>query len=149
MPPRLGSGNFRGGLSLEIKCENPIIRSMKKLMLPLAVLFLSATAAFSGEGKFYSQVIHSTDQPFSFVIPANRYMKISNFTHSGNQMTQVGRIVVFQGLQGLPGIEVMQSDLSANSHIAHEDVYIAGPIVIYIQPLPSETLFLSYLLGSQ
>jgi hypothetical protein len=122
---------------------------MKKLMLPLAALVLSATAALAGDGKFYSRVIHSTDQPYSFTIPASRFMKVLNFTHSGDQNTQAGRIIIFQGATGLPGIEVMQSDLSANSHVPHEDVYIAGPIVIYIQPLQSETLFLSYLWGSQ
>jgi hypothetical protein len=124
-----------------------MIDPMKKLFLPLAVLLLSATAAIAGS-KIYSVVIHSTDQPYSFVIPASRVMKISNFTHSGDSSTQPGRIFVFQGPQPLPGIEIMLSDLSANSHIAHEDVSIAGPTVIYIQPLPNETLFLSYLWSS-
>src|SRR5882672_6334320 len=101
---------------------------MKKLMLPLVVLFLSVTAAFSGDQRWYSHVIRSTDQPFTFVIPGNRYMKISNFTHSGDN-SQMGRILVYQGLQGLPGIEVMQSDLVSTSHRVHEDVYIAGSVV--------------------
>ena len=146
---RLGGGpSGRRAIELGNESGNFIIGAMKKLMLPLVVLFLSATTALSGDQRWYSNVIHSTDQPFSFVISGNQYMKISNFTHSGNG-SQVGRILVFQGLQGLPGIEVMQSDSSATGHIEHEDVYIAGPTVIYIQPLSSETLFLTYLWGTQ
>jgi hypothetical protein len=123
---------------------------MKKLASIVSLFVLSITVALAGEGKFFSQVIHDTDQPFRLSLPANKAMKVLNFIQSGvpGPVINLGAIAVYQGTPGLSGIFVLQADFSSNNHVVHEDVFIAGPAVVYISPIAGETLFLSYLLAN-
>jgi hypothetical protein len=123
-------------------------------LLSTLFLILSSTLAFAGDGNFVTQVIHESDPPFSIVVPSNKFLRITNFiqegqTLQGNPPMEVnGEIFVFQGLQGLSGARVLYSERAGTTHQVHEDVYLAGPIVLYVAPVPNLTLVLSYLRGS-
>lgn len=122
---------------------------MKKLASIILTLFLTIAAASAGEGKFYSQVIHETDAAFVLRLPANKFIKITNFTQSADLPSDVvGSVHVYQGATGLPGTTALYSTLPGTTREVHEDIYIAGPAVVYVPTLPGAVLLLSYLLGN-
>lgn len=125
---------------------------MKTLASLTFTLFLTIAAASAGEGKFYSHVIHATDEAFVLHLPANKFIKITNFTHSGTSTDPdnfpTGAVHVYQGANGLPGTTALYSTLPSTTREVHEDVYIAGPAIVYVPALPGATLLFSYLLGN-
>jgi hypothetical protein len=122
---------------------------MKTLASLTFTLFLTITAASAGEGKFYSQLIHDTDAAFVLRLPANRFIKITNFTQSVALPSEAsGAVYVFQGATGLPGTAAVYANLPGTTREVHEDVYVAGPAVVYVPPLSGAVLLFSYLLGN-
>jgi hypothetical protein len=120
-----------------------------KSVLSALFLILSSIIVFAGDGTFVTQVIHDSDQPFSVYVPSNRFMRITNFIQEGatNPATN-GVIYVFQGAPSLLGARILYSTQAGTTHQPHEDLYLGGPIVVYIAPVPNLTLVLSYLRGS-
>ena len=117
---------------------------MKTLTCLIIAILVSISSLFSGDGMFVSLVIHGTDQPLRIDLPSSQYVIVKNFTQSPIiDLNDIGGIALYQGAAGLSGINVVFADASP-----HEDVYIAGPMIIYVQPIPGATLFLSYFLGS-
>lgn len=124
----------------------------KQIASIILTLFIPIAAASAGEGKFYSQVIHGTDPAFVLHLPANKFIKITNFTHTGTSTDPTnfptGAVNVYQGANGLPGTTALYSSLPSTSREVHEDVYIAGPAIVYVPALPGAVLLFSYLLGN-
>jgi hypothetical protein len=121
-------------------------------LIPTLFLILSSTLAFAGDGNFVTQVIHESDPVFSVYVPGNRFFRIINFIQEGQNGTPPteinGEVIVFKGAQGLSGARVLYSSQAETTHQLHEDVYLAGPIIVYVAPVPHLTLVLSYLRGS-
>ena len=126
---------------------------MKNIASFIVTLLITVTSLCAGDGKFYSQVIHETDGAFALRLPSNKFIKITNFTQSGSVETEpgvftVGAVYVYQGAPGLPGITALTAGLPSSNRVLHEDVYIAGPVIVYVPPVAGATLLLSYLLGN-
>lgn len=126
---------------------------MKKLASILLTLLITITSLSASEGKFYSQVIHDSDDAFVLRLPPNKFIKITNFTQStaiqitpGNFATAA--VYVYQGAPGLAGTAAVYSNLPGTTREVHEDIYVAGPAVVYVPPLSGAVLLLSYLLGN-
>jgi hypothetical protein len=120
----------------------------------IIALFILAATAFAKDGTFVTRVIHDSDPAFNVLIPSNKFMLITNFI--GQTTTQVpggavinaGEVIVYQGAAGLPGAVVLESSPTTTTHENHEDVYIAGPAVVYVSPVKGVTLVLTYLRGN-
>jgi hypothetical protein len=120
---------------------------MKKLLLPLAIFFISITGLFAGEGKYFSRLIHEGDAPIDLHINGSKYIKILDFRQSnvvevGPGEFTVAGIYAYQGAAGTPGMAV------ANAGQLDKEVVLAGPIVMYVPPLAGTTLFISYFIGN-
>jgi hypothetical protein len=113
----------------------------------MAIIAISSVSALGNSGKFFSRVIHSSDQAFTINLPAKQFLFITNFVQDGGDTA--GAVTVYQGAAGLPGINVLiASPSGSTTHEVHEDTYIGGPVVVTIAPVSDGTLFISYLLGN-
>ena len=120
---------------------------MNKPRLLTIIIALTVVSVFGNSGKFYSRVIHSSDQAFTINLPAKQFLFITNFVQDGGEMP--GAVTVYQAATGLRGINILIAARSgATTHETHEDTYIAGPVVVTIAPVSNGTLFISYLLGN-
>ena len=121
---------------------------MKKLTCIIALLVLANSAILAAEAIVVSKVIHAEDSALHFRLSAKQWIKITNFTQTGGDPNTVGIVAVFQGSADLPGANVLVATQSTSTKVEHEDVFIAGPTVVYVAPVPGATLFISYLRGS-
>jgi hypothetical protein len=132
---------------------------MNKILLTLSMLIAFADALLANDGTFVTKVIHESDPVVQLSVPIGKAMKITNFIQEGAYVTNEpgpfpgsvtvtnhpGEVKVYQGAAGLPGVTVLQSTPASTSHVAHEDVFVAGPAIVVIQPLTGVTLAFSYL----
>lgn len=117
----------------------------------VAVLALSASALFARDPIVISKVIHSDGPALHLTLSSKQWMKITNFTQTDRDdvpNNPLGSVVVFQGAAGLPGARVLVATQSKSTQVPHEDIFIAGPTVVYVGPVPNATLFISYHRGS-
>jgi hypothetical protein len=128
---------------------------MKTLAL---FIILSAASLFANDGQFVSKIIHETDSPVQINLSVHQWMKVSNFVQSGTAPgfvptgqpgQDIGAVQLFQGAAGLTGIVALNASFATTTHAEHEDVFIAGPTVVFIAPVAGATLFFSYLIGKQ
>jgi hypothetical protein len=122
---------------------------MKTLITTLAVLTLSFTTLPAKDGTFASVVIHDGDDAFQLKLASRQWIKVTNFTQNTNdnlKPAELAGIAVFQGSGN--GLWVLFADGPTNTHVQHDDVFVAGPVTIYIPAKTNVTAFLTYERGS-
>jgi hypothetical protein len=117
----------------------------------VAAVFLAA-AAFAFANPFKSKIISSDDSLLEIIVPADHFMKITNFTQEGG--TDRGVVQV-----SLPGdspnggatnvLTAARLDLSTGSNAQNAPeitnrVTIAGPALVRIQPVLGAKLFITF-----
>jgi hypothetical protein len=90
-----------------------------------------------GETKYFTKFIHSSDAQLIVEVPANRYLEIIDFKTSHAQI-QAGQVIAFQG----PLARVVVATANTDKRVV-----LAGPITATVNPIPADTLFITYLLG--
>jgi hypothetical protein len=126
---------------------------MKMLALRCLVgltLLVAVTVAFAN--PFKSKIISGTDSLLEIIVPADHFMKITNFTQDGG----IDRAVVEVTLPGdtenggtTNVLTATRVDFSTgnNSQLSPEinnRVTIAGPARVRIMPVPDAKLFITY-----
>lgn len=122
---------------------------MKHLLCSLVILAVSLSTLLAKEGAFSSVIIRETDKPFSLNLAARQWIKITNFTQNDIDPTkpaELAGVAVFQGTG--EGLWVLFADQPTTTHVAHDDVFIAGPALVYVPAITGATVFLTYLRGS-
>jgi hypothetical protein len=118
---------------------------MKTLCI-IAALALSITSLAANDGTFVTKVIHDTDTAFQLNLNSKHWIKITNFVQQGG--TQFASVAVYQGAAGSPGVTLLLASDPTTTHTPHDDVFVTGPSIIYIAPIPGATVMLTYLTGS-
>jgi hypothetical protein len=118
---------------------------MKNLLCSLAILTLSLPSLLAREGAFSSVIIRETDKPFQLTLTSRQWIKITNFTQNLKPETPAA-VAVYQGTGD--GLWVLVADQPTTTHVAHDDVFIAGPAIVSVPAIPGATVFLTYLRGS-
>jgi hypothetical protein len=131
---------------------------MNKLLLTLGIVIAFASSGFAGsnDGRFFTKIIHESDNAYTFTLSTRSWLKITNFIQEGGTATvfdpssgmfippTIGAVVVYQGPAGLKPVTVATAG-GANS--VHE-VFISGPVVVTIAPVSGATLYLTWLAGN-
>jgi hypothetical protein len=120
---------------------------MKTLLTTLAILILSITSLLAKEGTFASVIIRETDQAFRLSLAARQWIKITNFTQNDTTTTRADSAGVAV-IKGEAALWVLFASDPATTHVAHEDVFVAGPATIMVTPITGATVFLTYQRGS-
>jgi hypothetical protein len=113
---------------------------MKKLASLLAVLAITIASAAAADSKYFTKVIHESDNGYSITLTSDLVMKITNFVQAGAGDTPA-TVAVYQGATG---INVLAAGVGFVGREPHEDTYIAGPAYVNIAPMPGATLFLTF-----
>jgi hypothetical protein len=119
---------------------------MKTLITTVAVLTLSFTNVIAKDATFTSVIIPDGGAPLQLDLKARQWIKITNFTQNYTTTTAVdpAGIAVFKGDSG---VWVLFATYPPN-HSPHEDVFVAGPATVVVQPVKGLTVFLTYERGS-
>jgi hypothetical protein len=122
---------------------------MKTLVTILSLFILSIPAALAKDGSFVSRVVHENESVL-FNLSYKQWIKITDFVESTSTSTSpIGAITVYQGAEGLPGSIILLASAPGTTYGGQKDVFIAGPMVVYIAPPQAgSTFFLTYLTGS-
>jgi hypothetical protein len=118
---------------------------MKNLLCSLAFLGVSFTTLLAKDGSFTSVIIRENDKPFQLTLTSRHWIKITNFTQYLKPETPAA-VAVYQGTGD--GVWVLVADQPTTTHVAHDDVFIAGPAIVSVPAIPGATVFLTYLRGS-
>jgi hypothetical protein len=118
---------------------------MKTLITTLAVLTLSFTTLIGKDATFTSAIIPDGGTPIQINLSSHQWIKITNFTqnYTASAVDPAG-IAVFKGDSGLWVLFATYPP----SHSPHEDVFVAGPATVVVQPVTGSTAFLTYERGS-
>ena len=112
------------------------------------VAFLLLHPDFIFAGGFQSKVI--TTSPLTIAVPADRFLKITNFTQEGGTERAVVRVNLSGDSAGSANVlTAVRIDLSTgmNSQSFPEinnRVVIAGPADVRVAPMAGATLFITY-----
>jgi hypothetical protein len=117
----------------------------------VAAVFFAA-AAFALANPFKSKVISSNDSLVEITVPSDHFMKITNFTQDGGTDRGVVEVVLPGDLENGGSTNVLTAariDFStgANAQNAPEisnQVTIAGPAIVKINPVVGAKLFITY-----
>jgi hypothetical protein len=126
---------------------------MKMLALRCLVgltLLVAITVAFAN--PFKSKIISSTDSLLEIIVPADHFMKITNFTQDGGTDRAVVEVTLPGDTENGGTTNVLTAtriDFSTgnNSQFSPEinnRVTIAGPARVRIMPVPDAKLFITY-----
>ncbi len=111
----------------------------------LVALVVLAAASFVFANPFKSKIITSMSSPLVITVPADHFLKITNFSQEGG--TDRGVVAVtFTGEAGGTA-NVLTATRIANSQNSPEisnRVIIAGPAEVTIAPVTGATLFITY-----
>jgi hypothetical protein len=120
---------------------------MKTLITTLVALTLSFTTLPAKDGTFSSVVIGENDKVFRVNLSTKQWMKITNFIQNdvGETPAERAGVAVFQGDAAL---WVLFADGPSTTRVAHEDLFIGGPAIVTVPPMPGATVFLTYQRGS-
>lgn len=117
---------------------------MKTTLNIIAFLTISICSLHARETKYFTKVIHETDAPMRLDLPERLYMKITDFSQTSQNPggNVLGSVVVYKGDAQQSGVNV----LLANSHHPR-GTFLAGPLSVYVHPVPGSTLLITFLLG--
>ena len=128
-----------------------ISQTMKIVDRCSVALFLWSAATSSVlAGEFKSQIV--TDSPLVIVVPDDRFLKVTNFTQEGgidrgvlrvtlNSETETGQAA---NVLTASRIDLSTGAASQNPPEAVNQVIIAGPAHVRVQPVAGATLFITY-----
>jgi hypothetical protein len=109
----------------------------------IAFLVLSIGSLSARDSRYFSYIVRSTDDPVQFDLPANLYMKITNFSQASTSGVNTfgGILITKYGAEAL----VMTANSTAAS--STNPVFVAGPCTVTVPPVQGATLFVTFLLG--
>jgi hypothetical protein len=128
---------------------------MKTLITTLAVLTLSFTTLIAKDATFTSVIIPDGGEPVQINLSAHQWIKVTNFTQNpvdDNNPPNPAGIAVLKGDAALWVLFAADP----REHKPHEDVFVAGPAMVFIAPPDKGTdkqhghaiVFLTYERGS-
>ena len=117
----------------------------------VAAVFLAA-AAFAFANPFKSKIISSDDSLLEIIVPADHFMKITNFTQDGGTDRGVVQVVLPGDQENGGSTNVLTAariDLSTGANVQNAPevdnrVTIAGPAIVRIRPIVGAKLFITY-----
>ena len=126
------------------------MRTLTLRFFVAAVFFAAAAVAFAN--PFKSKIISSNDSVLEITVPGDHFMKISNFTQDGGTDRAVVEVVLPGDQENGGSTNVLTAariDLSTganaqNSPEISNQVTIAGPAIVKIQPVVGAKLFITY-----
>jgi hypothetical protein len=126
------------------------MRTLTVRFFVAAVFFAAAAVAFAN--PFKSKIISSNDSVLEITVPGDHFMKISNFTQDGGTDRAVVEVVLPGDQENGGSTNVLTAtriDLSTganaqNSPEISNQVTIAGPAIVKIQPVVGAKLFITY-----
>ena len=126
------------------------MRTLTGRFFVAAFFFITAAVAFAN--PFKSKIISSDDGVFETTVPADHFMKITNFTQEGG----TGRGVVQVSLPGdspnggatnvltAARIDLSTGGMAQNAPEINNRVTIAGPAIVRITPILGAKLFITF-----
>jgi hypothetical protein len=109
----------------------------------IVFLVLSLASVSARDSRYFSYIIHPTDDPVHFDLPANLYMEVVTFSQTSSGATnQVGSVTVTK-FGGDASVMFATQPTSSTTN----PVFVAGPCTVTVHPVTGATLFITFLLG--